>query len=183
MLVPADQACRNSSGSRGGGIDNEFQESVKNSTIANNQALGAFGEGGGLFVDNTDTLNLVILDGNTSSWAGGGIYNFASTVNMTNVTMRGNQATGNTTNGVTRKGIGGAIYNEFAVSALRLWWQQEGSLRYPGATRLLVTTVKDATVVPDEAVQHGAEGLYAYAVSADRKAELRKLHAHTFTRA
>jgi transposase len=27
----------------------------------------------------------------------------------------------------------------FAVNALRLWWQQEGSLRYPGATRLLVT--------------------------------------------
>jgi hypothetical protein len=27
----------------------------------------------------------------------------------------------------------------FAVNALRLWWQQEGSVRYPGATRLLVT--------------------------------------------
>jgi transposase len=27
----------------------------------------------------------------------------------------------------------------FAVSALRLWWQREGSLRYPGARRLLVT--------------------------------------------
>ncbi len=27
----------------------------------------------------------------------------------------------------------------FAVSALRLWWQQEGSLRYPAARRLLVT--------------------------------------------
>jgi DDE family transposase len=27
----------------------------------------------------------------------------------------------------------------FAVNALRLWWQQEGSLRYPQATRLLVT--------------------------------------------
>ena len=26
----------------------------------------------------------------------------------------------------------------FAVSALRLWWQQEGSARYPGARRLLV---------------------------------------------
>ena len=26
----------------------------------------------------------------------------------------------------------------FAVSALRLWWRQEGSLRYPGARRLLV---------------------------------------------
>ena len=27
----------------------------------------------------------------------------------------------------------------FAVNALRLWWQQEGSLRYPGAGTLLVT--------------------------------------------
>jgi hypothetical protein len=27
----------------------------------------------------------------------------------------------------------------FAVSAIRLWWQHEGSLRYPGAARLLVT--------------------------------------------
>jgi DDE family transposase len=27
----------------------------------------------------------------------------------------------------------------FAANALRLWWQQEGSLRYPGAGRLLVT--------------------------------------------
>jgi hypothetical protein len=27
----------------------------------------------------------------------------------------------------------------FAVSAIRLWWQQEGQSRYPGATRLLVT--------------------------------------------
>ncbi|MGH3410313.1 MAG: ISAzo13 family transposase [Streptosporangiaceae bacterium] len=27
----------------------------------------------------------------------------------------------------------------FAVSAIRLWWQEEGSLRYPGAGRLLVT--------------------------------------------
>jgi hypothetical protein len=27
----------------------------------------------------------------------------------------------------------------FAVNAIRLWWQREGSLRYPGARRLLVT--------------------------------------------
>ena len=27
----------------------------------------------------------------------------------------------------------------FAVNALRLWWQREGALRYPGARRLLVT--------------------------------------------
>ena len=37
------------------------------------------------------------------------------------------------------------------------------------------TTLKDATVVPDDAVQHGADGLYAYAVNADNKAELRKI--------
>jgi membrane fusion protein, multidrug efflux system len=49
---------------------------------------------------------------------------------------------------------------------------------WPGqsvSTRLLVTTIKDATVVPDEAVQHGTEGLYAFAVNADNKAELRKI--------
>ncbi len=49
---------------------------------------------------------------------------------------------------------------------------------WPGqsvSTRLLVTTLKDATVVPDEAVQHGTEGLYAFTVNADNKAELRKV--------
>src|SRR5215213_1467532 len=49
---------------------------------------------------------------------------------------------------------------------------------WPGqsvSTRLLVTTLKDATLVPDDAVQHGAEGLYVYAVNAENKAELRKV--------
>ena len=49
---------------------------------------------------------------------------------------------------------------------------------WPGqsvSTRLLVKTLKDATVVPDDAVQHGTNGLYAYAVAADNKAELRKV--------
>jgi len=49
---------------------------------------------------------------------------------------------------------------------------------WPGqsvSTRLLVRTLKDATVVPDDAVQHGTDGLYAYAVGADNKAELRKV--------
>jgi multidrug efflux system membrane fusion protein len=30
-------------------------------------------------------------------------------------------------------------------------------------------------VVPDEAIQHGTEGLYAYVVNQDNKAELRKV--------
>ncbi|MHC2335247.1 efflux RND transporter periplasmic adaptor subunit [Bradyrhizobium sp. USDA 4454] len=49
---------------------------------------------------------------------------------------------------------------------------------WPGqsvSTRLLVRTLRDATVVPDDAVQHGTEGLYAYSVNQENKAELRKL--------
>jgi membrane fusion protein, multidrug efflux system len=49
---------------------------------------------------------------------------------------------------------------------------------WPGqsvSTRLLVKTLKDATVVPDEAIQHGTDGLYAYTVNPDNKAELRKV--------
>jgi membrane fusion protein, multidrug efflux system len=49
---------------------------------------------------------------------------------------------------------------------------------WPGqsvSTRLLVSTLKDAIVVPDDAVQHGTSGLYAYVVGQDNKAELRKV--------
>jgi membrane fusion protein, multidrug efflux system len=49
---------------------------------------------------------------------------------------------------------------------------------WPGqsvSTRLLITTLKDATVVPDDAVQHGPDGLYAYLVNKENKAELRKI--------
>src|SRR5882724_9957672 len=49
---------------------------------------------------------------------------------------------------------------------------------WPGqsvSTRLLVATLKDATVAPDDAVQHGADGLYAFTVDKDNKAALRKV--------
>lgn len=49
---------------------------------------------------------------------------------------------------------------------------------WPGqsvSTRLLVRTLKDATVVPDDAVLHSTNGLYAYTVGPDNKAEVRKL--------
>lgn len=49
---------------------------------------------------------------------------------------------------------------------------------WPGqsvSTRLLVRTLKDATVVPDDAVLHSTNGLYAYTVGQDNKAEVRKL--------
>jgi multidrug efflux system membrane fusion protein len=49
---------------------------------------------------------------------------------------------------------------------------------WPGqsvSTRLLVKTLKDAIVVPDDAVQHSTNGLYAYTVGKDNKAELHKV--------
>jgi membrane fusion protein, multidrug efflux system len=49
---------------------------------------------------------------------------------------------------------------------------------WPGqsvSTRLQIRTLKDATVVPDDAVQHGANGLYAYTVNQDNKAEFRQI--------
>jgi multidrug efflux system membrane fusion protein len=49
---------------------------------------------------------------------------------------------------------------------------------WPGlsvSTKLLVTTLKQAVLVPDDAIQHGTDGLYAFAVNADNKAEQRKI--------
>src|SRR4051812_45977240 len=49
---------------------------------------------------------------------------------------------------------------------------------WPGqsvSTRLLIATLKDATVAPDDAVQHGNDGLYAFSVNAENKAELRTI--------
>ncbi|MBU6461588.1 MAG: efflux RND transporter periplasmic adaptor subunit [Bradyrhizobium sp.] len=49
---------------------------------------------------------------------------------------------------------------------------------WPGqsvSTRLLVKTLKDATVVPDDAIQHGTNGLYVYSVNQDNKAELHQV--------
>lgn len=49
---------------------------------------------------------------------------------------------------------------------------------WPGqsvSTRLLIATLKDATVVLDDAIQHGTDGLYAFAVSPENKAELRRI--------
>jgi multidrug efflux system membrane fusion protein len=61
---------------------------------------------------------------------------------------------------------------------LKAVFDNKNHLLWPGqsvSTRLLVRTLKDATVVPDDGIQHGTDGLYAYAVTADNKAELRKV--------
>jgi multidrug efflux system membrane fusion protein len=63
---------------------------------------------------------------------------------------------------------------------LKATFENKDHALWPGqavSTRLLVTTLKDATVVPDDAVQHGVDGLYAFTVNQDNKAELRKIKA------
>jgi membrane fusion protein, multidrug efflux system len=72
------------------------------------------------------------------------------------------------------------INNQVDISSgtvrLKAVFDNKDHALWPGqsvSTRLLIRTLKDATVVPDDAVQHGVNGLYAYAVNADNKAELR----------
>ncbi|CAN5151677.1 efflux RND transporter periplasmic adaptor subunit [soil metagenome] len=61
---------------------------------------------------------------------------------------------------------------------LKATFDNKDHLLWPGlsvSTRLLVTTLKDALVIPDDAVQHGTDGLYAFTVGTDNKAEMKKI--------
>jgi multidrug efflux system membrane fusion protein len=61
---------------------------------------------------------------------------------------------------------------------LKAVFENKNHALWPGqsvSTRLLVKTLKDATVVPDDAIQHANDGLYAYIVNQENKAELRKV--------
>ena len=61
---------------------------------------------------------------------------------------------------------------------MKATFQNKDNALWPGlsvATRLLVETKKNAVVVPNDAIQHGPNGLYAYVVGDDNKAELRDI--------
>jgi len=61
---------------------------------------------------------------------------------------------------------------------LKAVFENKDHALWPGqsvSTRLLIRTLKNATVVPDEAIQHGVEGLYVFTVDQNNKAELRKV--------
>ena len=66
-----------------------------------NKATGSDGEGGGIYVGDNCTLNMqapaggtqgVRLIGNTAAKSGGGVYAEGATVNITNCTLKGNEA-------------------------------------------------------------------------------------------
>jgi membrane fusion protein, multidrug efflux system len=74
------------------------------------------------------------------------------------------------------------INNQVDVSSgtirLKAVFDNKNHALWPGqsvSTRLLVKTLKDATVAPDEAIQHSTDGLYAYTVGPDNKAEVHKV--------
>jgi membrane fusion protein, multidrug efflux system len=61
---------------------------------------------------------------------------------------------------------------------LKAVFENKDHALWPGqsvSTRLLVRTLKEATVVPDDAIQHGTSGLYAFIVNQESKAELRQV--------
>ncbi|KIZ48174.1 MULTISPECIES: efflux RND transporter periplasmic adaptor subunit [Rhodopseudomonas] len=61
---------------------------------------------------------------------------------------------------------------------LKAVFDNKDHVLWPGlsvSTRLLVATLKDTVVVPDDAVKRGVNGLYAFVVDADNKAEVRDL--------
>jgi membrane fusion protein, multidrug efflux system len=73
------------------------------------------------------------------------------------------------------------INNQVDVSSgtirLKAIFENKDHALWPGqsvSTRLLVKTLKDAVVIPDDAIQHGSDGLYVFTVDQD-KASLRKI--------
>ncbi len=61
---------------------------------------------------------------------------------------------------------------------LKAIFDNKNGALWPGlsvSTRLLIKTIENVVVVPDSAVQRGPNGLFAYVVSADGKAQLRNL--------
>jgi multidrug efflux system membrane fusion protein len=61
---------------------------------------------------------------------------------------------------------------------LKATFDNKDHVLWPGlsvSTRLLVETVKDAVVVPEDAVQHGPDGLFAFTVGEGNKAVVRPI--------
>ncbi|MDR3486438.1 MAG: efflux RND transporter periplasmic adaptor subunit [Bradyrhizobium sp.] len=74
------------------------------------------------------------------------------------------------------------INNQVDVSSgtirLKAIFANKDHALWPGqsvSTRLLIKTLKEAVVIPDDAIQHGNDGLYTFVVDQDNKAVLRKI--------
>ncbi len=88
------------------------------------------------------------------------------------------------TDGKTRlsKGMLSVVNNQVDSNSgtvrLKAVFDNKDHALWPGlavSTELLIKTLDGVVIAPNEAIQHGADGLYAYAVDADNKAQVRKL--------
>jgi multidrug efflux system membrane fusion protein len=62
--------------------------------------------------------------------------------------------------------------------SMKATFENTDNVLWPGlsvSTRLLVETLKHVTVIPEDAIQHGANGLYAFVVGDGNKAEMRDI--------
>jgi hypothetical protein len=87
----------NNSAARGGGIGDDSSDAltIKSSSVTNNRATDAAGEGGGgLFIEGDSRVNIIssIISGNSSASDGGGISAGGSTVVVKSSTVSGNTA-------------------------------------------------------------------------------------------
>jgi fibronectin-binding autotransporter adhesin len=72
----------------GGGLFNSGTATLTDVTVSGNSAE----DGGGLFSNGPSTLTNVTVSANSASQNGGGLYNYTSTMSLTNVTVSGNSA-------------------------------------------------------------------------------------------
>ena len=62
--------------------------------------------------------------------------------------------------------------------SMKATFENTDNVLWPGlsvTTRLLVETLKHVTIIPEAAIQHGPNGLYAFVVGDDNKAEIRNI--------
>jgi multidrug efflux system membrane fusion protein len=71
--------------------------------------------------------------------------------------------------------VNNAVDQSSGTISMKATFQNTNDVLWPGlsvTTRLLVSTLKDVLVVPEDAVQRGPNGLYVYVIGTDNKAQV-----------
>jgi multidrug efflux system membrane fusion protein len=74
--------------------------------------------------------------------------------------------------------VDNAVDQASGTIRMKATFANEDNVLWPGlsvSTKLLVGTLKDAVVVPEDAVERGPNGLYAFVIGDDAKAEIRPI--------
>lgn len=160
----------NSQSPKGGGIANGLggKLTMTNCTISGNLATDSVGPnsgaGGGLYNSNVADLTNCIIERNSATEKGGGVFNqLAKTVNMTNCTISGN--------GTASDGDGGGFYSEGTLNLKGCTISNNSANRGAGAFSVAVgqyiggvLNLTDCTVSGNTASATGG-GLYSGGIS------------------